>query len=85
MKSMQVTLNAGPTSLASNSAVVTMAPQLIIQNNAAHSCRVGGPAVTNAIGISLASAGGTLNWQTQSYLTDWFIQGTSGDVIDIMY
>jgi hypothetical protein len=63
--------------------------QLIVQNNAAHSMRLGDVTVSSTKGIVLgigagsANAGGFINYG--SYLSDWWVAGTAGDVVDFLY
>ena len=66
--------------------------QLIIQNNGSHNCRVGDVTVSSTRGILLAGStppGGSISNTTPinyaTYLSDWWVSGTSGDVIDFLY
>ena len=66
----------------------TMVQTLLIQNNAAHSIRVGDSTVTSTKGVQITASGSSnfgafMNYNTM--LSDWWIDGTAGDVIDILY
>ncbi len=66
----------------------TFVQQLTIQDNAANSCRVGDVTVSATRGILLTAGGAFgpgsfMNYGT--YLSDWWLFGTAGDVIDICY
>ncbi len=69
----------------------TYVQQLIIQDNAGSSIRIGDTTVSSTKGILLSpgTPGGSLNigafMNYGSYLSDWWIAGTSGAVIDILY
>ena len=82
MQLVQVTLLATPTQVAPGS--VAQAAQVVIQNNAAHPCRVGDGSVSNTKGILLAVGSAPLVWNAPSNLNNWWIQGTAGDVIDVL-
>jgi hypothetical protein len=63
--------------------------QLIIQNNSTHAIRVGdSPSVSATVGLLIqpggSSAAGTFT-SGATYLNNWYIAGTSGDVIDYQY
>ena len=89
---LQVTIGAANTQISS-----TRIPcrQVIVQNNAAHSCRVADKNVSSTKGALLNASGGagqgggTMNFGPfQAYntdLTEWWINGTQNDVIDVLY
>jgi hypothetical protein len=65
--------------------------QLMFQNNSATSIRIGDWSVSPTRGILLApgTPGGSSNYGAfinyGTYLSDWWISGTAGAVIDIIY
>jgi len=89
---LQVTIGAASTQI---STTPKPAKQVIVQNNASHSCRVGDSTVSSTKGALLnASAGAGLGGGTvnagpfQAYntnLIEWWINGTQNDVIDVLY
>jgi len=85
---LQVTLTAVATQISSSN---TFCKQILIQNNAAHSFRVGDSTVSATKGILLAAGtpGGSLNSGPvdayQSYLSDWWVFGTTNDKVDVLY
>lgn len=87
---LQVTLGSAATQISTQQ---TLVRQIIIQDNAAHNVRVGDNTVSATKGILLASAspapGGSLNSGPMqiyfAYLSDWYLFGTAGDLIDILY
>lgn len=87
MYTLQVTLTAAATQLSTNQ---RMAQALIFQNNAAHIVRIGDSQVSATRGYSLApaSAGDSLPasfpLEYATDLTEWWIFGTAGDVIDVL-
>lgn len=100
MQTLQVTLGAGATPLVAALAAAGQSPtqiriafqHLIIQNNAAHSCRVGSSDTVSAtVGIYLSSGpgGGSLTialpLEYSGDLSEYCIFGTAADVIDIMF
>lgn len=99
MQIIQVTLLAVATPILAPSATQTPSQNriafqsLIIQNNSAHSCRVGDASVTATTGIALASGSTTSQiplvitppLEYSSDLSEYFLFGTAGDVIDVMY
>ncbi len=95
MRLIQVTLGSGATQITPNLDASTgkniYASALIIQNNAANACRVGDNTVTTSRGIALppGSPGGsstiTFTMTRGSLLSQWYIAGTSGNVIDVLY
>jgi hypothetical protein len=93
----QVTLGSGATQLQTGP---QRAVGLLIQNNAAHVIRVGDsplvsvttPAAVNGgtagFGIQVfptGSEGGNQYTAGNAYLKNWYVAGTSGDVIDYLY
>ena len=85
---VQQTLGSGATQI---STANTFCRQIIIQNNAAHSMRVGDSTVTASKGIYLAAGpgGGSINSGPaspvyNSYISDFWVFGTSGDVVDVL-
>jgi hypothetical protein len=87
MQTLQVTLLATATQLSTSRQAVQA---IIFQNNATHIVRIGDVNVSATRGIALApaSAGdvGTfappIDYTTD--LTEWWLFGTAGDVIDVM-
>jgi hypothetical protein len=87
---LQATIPAGggPAQLSTSQ---TLCRQIIIQNNAAHSVRVGDSSVSATKGIYLAAGpgGGTFNSGAvvvyNSDLRDFYLFGTAADVIDVFY
>jgi hypothetical protein len=86
---LQVTIGSGTTQVSTTSKPVK---QLFIQNNAAHTIRVGDVNTTSSRGalISSGSPGGSITSgafgiQTATDLNQWFINGTQNDVIDVVY
>lgn len=86
---LQVTIGASTTQVSTTSVPVK---QLFIQNNAAHTIRVGDSLVTSSRGalISSGSPGGSITSgafgiQAATDLNQWWINGTNGDVIDVIY
>lgn len=75
--------------LPSNVPVNTFAQTLIIQNNASHVLRVGDTTVSATKGIAVAATtgietfGSFMNYNIM--LSDVWIFGTAGDVVDILY
>lgn len=70
---------------------VTYVQQLIIQNNSGAPVRIGdvtvsvsrGILLTNAAPPNSANLGAFINYGT--YLADWYVFGTAGDVVDFLY
>ena len=87
MRIGQITLGAGRTQL---SALNIRFAQLVIQNNASHSIRVGDNTVTSSTGILISpgtpggSFGSTLSI-ARGQLSQYYIIGTQNDVIDFLY
>jgi hypothetical protein len=80
---IQVTLGSGPTQITANLSPVQ---QFIVQNNAAHVCRVArSPNVSATSGISLQAGGGYMNWNVLGPLCSWYLFGTAGDVVDVEF
>ena len=79
------------TGLPTNVPPATFVEQLVIQNNATHNIRIGDVTVSATKGILIASGtpGGSLGFNGfmnySCYISDVWIAGTSGDVIDILY
>jgi hypothetical protein len=96
MKIIQVTLLATATPIVAqnatqNSTQLREAFQiLIIQNNAAAVCRVGDQAVSATKGIALAPTPSlplviTCPLEYSSDLSEYYLFGTPGNIIDVMY
>lgn len=86
---MQVTLGAGATQLTTSPIFVR---QVIFQNNATHTVRVGDAAVTSSRGALLIAGpgGGTMNLGENTTggeidLSTFWLVGTNTDVIDVIY
>lgn len=62
---------------------------LIIQNNGANNMRIGDNTVSSTKGIVLFPSGGSMTTQPLilrgTMLAQWYIEGTAGDVADILY
>lgn len=99
MQLIQVTLLAGATPIVSPSATQTPTQNrisfqtLLIQNNSANVCRVGDSSVSATKGIALAAGSTTTQLplaivpplEYSSDLSDYYLFGTAGNVIDILY
>jgi hypothetical protein len=94
MRLIQLTLGAAATQITPNTNTTSTMPiyvsTLIIQNNAAAAIRIGDNTVTATKGIALnPSAVGpelvTFQMVRGSLLSQWYIFGTAGNIIDIMY
>jgi len=91
MHLLQVTLTAAATPLIpkavtpANSATFSI---FNVQNNAIHNCRIGDTSVSATRGLLLLANGGTFTatpaLQFTGDLTEFYLFGTAGDVIDIM-
>jgi len=84
---IQVTLTAGATQV---SAVSQLVNSVTFQNNAGHACRIGDANVTATKGFSLASgSGASITFGPFAVnnvdLTEFYIFGTAGDVIDVLW
>jgi hypothetical protein len=85
-KCLQVTLGAGATQV---STAHTQCRQVIVQNNAAHSARLGDATVSATNGQYLAAGpgGGAFNSGPSvaynSETSDFWLFGTAADVIDV--
>jgi hypothetical protein len=87
---VQVTLGAGATQI---SPLNINIQSLVVQDNAVHNIRVGDSTVTTSKGLLLAAAspapGGslnvTLNFPRGTILSQWYVAGTQGDVVDVLY
>jgi hypothetical protein len=86
---LQVALGAAATQV---STATTQCRHVMIQNNAAAVCRVGDANVSATRGISLAAAGaaGSIfntgpSVAYESQLSEFFLFGTSGQIIDVFY
>lgn len=86
MKTLQVTLTAGATQISPDA---TRFQVLTFQNNAAAVCRVGDGLVSASRGVALAASGGTYTLtaplEYAPFLSEFFLFGTAGQVIDILY
>ena len=96
MRLLQVTLLAGATPIVTNPTTTgasnpIYASTLIFQDNAAANCRVGDNTVsaTRGILITSGSPGGSVGLVIATprgtHLADYFLFGTAGNVIDILY
>lgn len=96
MRIIQVTLLAGATPIVAQNATQNSTQlcesfqTLIIQNNAAAICRVGDRTVSATKGIALAPTPSlpfviTCPLQYSSDLSEYYLFGTPGNVIDVMY
>lgn len=91
---MQVTIGPGPTQISPGvPGQQIFCRQVMVQNNAANDCRIGGKRVTATMGIVLKAVsgggGGSFNSGPVSiyntYLSDLWLAGTQGDLIDVMF
>lgn len=91
MRTIQITLGAAATRVTASRIV---SPFITIQNNAAHSIRIGDNTVSATKGIFIpatAAAGagsGSLTVQRADnniLLSNYYVFGTAGDVVDIIY
>ena len=92
--SIKVTLGAAATQI---SPLNINIQSLLVQNNAAHDCRVGDSSVTGTVATSpgtyiahsATAPGGSLslplNFPRGTILSQWYIGGTAADVIDVTY
>lgn len=99
MQTIQVTLLATATPIVAPSATQTSTQAriafqvLTFQNNSAHVCRVGDASVSATKGIALAAGSTTTqppytiapHLEYAADLSEFYIFGTAGDVIDVMY
>lgn len=90
--SLQATLGSGATQLVPPSSPTAQinCRQVIIQNNASHVMRLGDSTVSSTKGVTLNGSGaGSFNSGPveiyNSYLSDFWVFGTSGDVVDIFF
>ena len=75
-------------SLPNSVAPATYVQQLILQNQGLNNMYVGDSSTTNSNGLLLgpsgsANAGSFMNYGT--YLSDWWVVGTAGDVLFCLY
>jgi hypothetical protein len=88
MKLLQVIIGASATQFTTADIPVR---QIMVQNNAAHSMRIGDSSVSSTKGALLASGspGGSINmgpfYDNPENLKDWWVSGTQNDVVDIIY
>lgn len=85
MQILQVTLGSGATQVSSNP---TSFQFITIQNNSANTIRVGDATVSSSQGISIAAGSYhdfSFPQQYASDLSEWYIAGTSGNVVDILF
>jgi hypothetical protein len=89
--SLQVTLGSSATQISKHGIAFK---QMYVQVNGTNNCRIGGSNVIagaygTGLGLLVLSAGGGLNWGPTviqgGLLSNWYIAGTSGDVIDVTY
>lgn len=91
VKTLQVTIGAANTSIISSGAHQNCR-WIVIENNAAHSIRIGDTNISSSRGLLLSSGtpGGSFYIGPDSAgsardLGNWFINGTQSDVIDVIY
>lgn len=91
VRTLQVTLTSSNTSILSSGAHLNTR-WFVIQNNAAHNIRIGDTNISTTRGILLATGtpGGSFYVAPDPSgsgrdLGGWFINGTSGDVVDVIY
>lgn len=86
----QVTLLAGITRVQSGSPQI-FCKQIMFQNNATHTMRIGDINTSASQGMLLATGtpGGAMNSGVSAvnytYLSDWYVFGTVNDVLDVLY
>jgi hypothetical protein len=88
---VNITNRVNGSAIPANIPTATYVQQLVIQNNAGHTLRIGDSTVSSTKGIVISpgspggmfNGGGFINYG--SYLSDWWLFGTSADVIDILY
>lgn len=97
MQTLQVTLLAGKTPIVATAPTQSQTQirisfqSLTIQNNSADPVRVGDTNVSATRGILLAggSPGGSITidslMEYSSDLSEWYLFGTQGDIIDVLY
>jgi hypothetical protein len=85
---IQVTIGASATQLSST---VQKCSWFAVQNNAAHTIRIGDSTVTSSRGTVLLAGPGGGSWQppltqpaTAFDLSQWYVAGTQNDVVDVM-
>lgn len=87
VKSLQVTIGASTTQVTTTN---TFCKQIFLQNNATHTMRVGDSTTSSTKGVLLASGspGGSITVTSSAAqstgidLSDWWVNGTNGDVLD---
>lgn len=88
MKFLQVTIGAAATQFTTSDIPIR---QIIVQNNATHSMRIGDASVSSTKGALLASGspGGSINlgpfYDEPDNLKNFWVSGTQNDLVDIMY
>lgn len=92
VRTLQITLGASNTAILASASAHLNTRWFIIQNNATHIVRVGDVNISTTRGIQLPSGspGGSFYVGPDPAgsardLGGWYINGTSGDVIDIIY
>lgn len=87
---LQVTLGSGATPILASGEI--LCKWLILQNNAANAMRAGDSNVTATRGLYLAAGpgGGSANPVpfapiSTTRLSRWYVFGTAGDVLDVVY
>lgn len=88
VSSIQVTITAAAN--VQISTVSTPVRQVMFQNNGANPMRVGGRETSATVGAKLLSASvGSLNAgafsAANTNLSEWFVAGTNGDVVDVVF
>ena len=90
MRILQVTIGSGTnTQVTTNTNIYCTI--IVFQDNAGANCRIGDSTVTSTKGIQLAtgSPGGSATFQINtprgSQLSQYYIAGTTGNVIDVLY
>lgn len=87
MRLIQVTLTASATPITTDTNIY--ASMLIVQDNAAAGVRLGDNTVSATRGIALSLGGGsstiTLAFPRGAHLSEWYLFGTTSQVIDVLY
>jgi hypothetical protein len=86
MQTLQVTLGSGATQI-SREAIAFQ--YIVFQNNSTHAVRIGDALVTATRGMLIAAGGGSETFSGLidygTFLSEWWLFGTAGDVIDILF
>jgi hypothetical protein len=89
VRTLQVTLGSGVTQVLSAGSHFQVR-WFVIQDNATHSVRIGDAQITSSRGLALTPSGGSFyvgpdQGASSRDLGTWYIIGTNGDVVDVIY